>query len=148
MTTEREMVPGDLPPTGNGHARGGTGGDRVPASPQSSGGRHTQASDVILRRLYAATTAISAFIDDEPRLLQSVAEEFATLVSAKYAALGILGDDGTLKNFVTFGLTAEEETLLRPNPPTGKGILGALLLEGRALRVDGVMADDQRSGYP
>ncbi len=148
MTTEGEMVPGDLPSKGNGHARGGTGGDRVPASPQSSGGRHTQASDVILRRLYAATTAISAFIDDEPRLLQSVAEEFAKLVSAKYAALGILGDDGTLKNFVTFGLTAEEETRLRPNPPTGKGILGALLLEGRALRVDDVMADDQRSGYP
>ena len=51
MTTEGEMVPGDLPSKGNGDARGGTGGDRVPASTQSSGGRHTQASDVILRRL-------------------------------------------------------------------------------------------------
>ncbi len=148
MTTEHEMLPGDFPAKGHGHDRGRPGCDRVPASPQSSGGRHTQASDVIPLRLYTATTAISAFIDDEPRLLQSVADEFATLVSAKYAALGLLGHDGTLRTFVTFGLTAEEEMLLRPNPSTGKGILGALLLEGRALRVDDVIADDQRGGYP
>jgi hypothetical protein len=47
-----------------------------------------------LERLYAARTAISAALDDELRLLQRIAEELATLLDARYAAIGILGDDG------------------------------------------------------
>ena len=67
-----------------------------------------------LERLYAATAAISAVIDDEPRLLGTVAKQFASLLNARYGALGILGEDGTLTGFYTYGLSHDDEAFLRP----------------------------------
>jgi signal transduction histidine kinase len=101
-----------------------------------------------VERLYAATTAISAAVDDEPRLLKRIVEELATLLDARYAALGILGDDGALVHFETTGLTPEEEALLRPQPPHGRGILGALLHEGKPLRLDDLTQDPRSVGFP
>ena len=98
--------------------------------------RQPRDAGMALERLYAATAAISAVIDDEPRLLGSVAEQFAMLVNARYGALGILGEDGTLKGFYTHGLSRDDEAFLRPTPPVGHGILGAMLVEGRPLRID------------
>jgi signal transduction histidine kinase/CheY-like chemotaxis protein len=101
-----------------------------------------------LERLYAATTAISSVLDDEQRLLQRIVEELAALLDAKYAALGILGEDGHLIQFETTGLTPEEEQRLRPQPPHGRGILGALLREGKPLRLDDLSADPRSVGFP
>jgi signal transduction histidine kinase/CheY-like chemotaxis protein len=101
-----------------------------------------------VERLYAATTAISAAVDDEPRLLKRIVEELATLLDARYAALGILGDDGALVHFETTGLTPEEEVHLRPQPPHGRGILGALLHEGKPLRLDDLTQDPRSVGFP
>src|SRR5688500_11325680 len=101
-----------------------------------------------LERLYAATSAIGSAIDDEPRLLTRIVHELATLLDARYAALGILGEDGGLTHFITTGLTDEEEALLRPQPPHGKGILGALLKEGHPLRLDDLSADPRSVGFP
>jgi signal transduction histidine kinase/CheY-like chemotaxis protein len=101
-----------------------------------------------LERLYAATAAISAVIDDEQRLFSTVPEQFASLVNARYGALGILGEDGTLKGFYTHGLSRDEEAFLRPTPPVGHGILGAMLIEGRPLRIDDMEMDPRRAGMP
>ena len=110
--------------------------------------RQPRDAGMALERLYAATAAISAVIDDEPRLLGSVAEQFAMLVNARYGALGILGEDGTLKGFYTHGLSRDDEAFLRPTPPVGHGILGAMLVEGRPLRIDDMDADPRRAGVP
>ena len=110
----------------------------VDSTTPSRGRSSTADPDLALERLYAATAAVSAAIDDEPRLLATVAEQFASLVGARYGALGILGDDGTLKGFYTHGLTNDEEQFLRPTPPVGHGILGAMLVEGRPLRIDDI----------
>src|SRR6059058_3167783 len=61
-----------------------------------------------LERLYRATTAISATVDDEGQLLQTIVEQLATLLDARYAALGLLGEHGDLISFETRGLTPEE----------------------------------------
>ena len=114
----------------------------------SHAGAASSVADLALERLYAATTAVSAAIDDEPRLLATVAEQFAWLVGARYGALGILGDDGTLKGFYTHGLTNDEERFLRPTPPVGHGIIGAMLVEGRPLRIDDIDVDPRRAGMP
>lgn len=120
----------------------------VDSTTPSRGRSSTADPDLALERLYAATAAVSAAIDDEPRLLATVAEQFASLVGARYGALGILGDDGTLNGFYTHGLTNDEEQFLRPTPPVGHGILGAMLVEGRPLRIDDIDVDSRRAGMP
>ena len=116
--------------------------------PHGDDTRWPRGTDIALERLYAATAAVSAVIDDEPRLLATVAEQFASLVGARYGALGILGEDGTLKDFYTHGLSRDEEAFLRPTPPIGHGILGAMLVEGRPLRIDDIEDDPRRAGMP
>src|SRR5688500_8658742 len=101
-----------------------------------------------LERLYAATSALGSAIDDEAALLRRIVHELAALLDTKYAALGILGEDGALTHFITTGLTDEEEALLRPQPPHGRGILGALLKEGHPLRLDDLTQDHRSVGFP
>jgi signal transduction histidine kinase/DNA-binding response OmpR family regulator len=101
-----------------------------------------------LERLYAATTAIGSVVDDEPKLLATIVRELAQLLDTKYAALGILGADGRLIHFETTGLTPEEDAALRDTPPHGKGILGALLHEGKPLRLDDLTRDPRSVGWP
>jgi signal transduction histidine kinase/DNA-binding response OmpR family regulator len=101
-----------------------------------------------LERLYTATTAMSAALDDEVQLRHVIVAQLASLLDARYAALGLLGADGTLISFETTGLTPEEEELLRPQPPHGRGILGALLREGKPLRLDDLTKDHRSVGFP
>jgi signal transduction histidine kinase/DNA-binding response OmpR family regulator len=101
-----------------------------------------------LERLYAATTAISDAIDDEERLLQRIVQELSRLLNARYAAMGILGEDGRLAHFETTGLTGEEEAALWDTPPHGRGILGVLLREGKPLRLDDLTEDPRSVGFP
>ena len=117
-------------------------------SRRGQGHRRPNATDQALERLYAATAAVSAAIDDEPHLLRTVAEQFAALVNARYGALGILGEDGTLNEFYTHGLSQDDEAFLRPTPPVGAGILGEMLIEGRPLRIDDMEVDPRRAGMP
>ena len=115
---------------------------------RGTGSQRPREAEMALERLYEATAAISAVIEDEPRLLGTVAEQFASLVNARYGALGILGEDGTLTAFYTHGLSRDDEAFLRPTPPVGHGILGAMLVEGRPLRIDDMDADPRRAGVP
>jgi signal transduction histidine kinase/DNA-binding response OmpR family regulator len=102
-----------------------------------------------LARLYGATTALTSEALDEEQLLRRIVEEAAGLVRARYAALGLLGTDGRLIRFETVGLTPEEFELLKDNPPHGRrGILGALLVEGRPLRLEDLTADPRSTGFP
>ncbi len=58
-----------------------------------------------------------------PALLRQLVEEAAALVDARYAALGVLDDSGQrLEQFVTTGLTPEQEGRIGPRP-TGRGVL-------------------------
>src|SRR5215218_10973207 len=125
------MMAGDLPA---GATSGASGAPRVQRTP--------------LERLYAATAALGEVQEGELALVQRIAVELAVLLDARYASVGLLGEDGQLIAFETTGLTPEEEETLRPQPPHGRGILGALLREGQPLRLDDLTRDPRSVGFP
>lgn len=66
---------------------------------------------------------------------------------ARYAALGVVDDEGNLIQFIPVGITPEEERLIG-HLPIGLGLLGALKAERRTIRIP-VIGDDPRSvGFP
>jgi putative nucleotidyltransferase with HDIG domain len=84
-----------------------------------------------------------------PRLmLEKFCESARKILNAEYAAVGILAKDGlTLEHFITSGMDPETVARLGP-PPTGKGMLGALLDEHRAIRLRDLRADPRSVGFP
>ncbi len=81
-------------------------------------------------------------------LLTRIVQAAREVVGARYAALGVLDAGRTgLAEFVTAGLSEEERAAIG-DPPTGRGLLGALIRDARTLRLER-MADDPRSvGFP
>ncbi len=59
-------------------------------------------------------------------VLQRVVDLSRELAGARYAALGVLGDDEQLKSFLTSGIDQGTRNALG-DPPTGKGLLGMML---------------------
>jgi len=79
--------------------------------------------------------------------LQRIVEVARELVGARYGALGVLAPDGGLERFVHDGFTPAEVEALGP-PPSGKGVLGAVITEGHSIRLT-TLSDDPRSvGFP
>ncbi|HYT27107.1 MAG TPA: GAF domain-containing protein, partial [Actinomycetota bacterium] len=82
-----------------------------------------------------------------PAILQRIVDLAAEITRARYAALGVLGPDGTITEFITTGVTAAERAAIGPLP-VGRGILGVLIDDARTLRLRAI-ADDPRSvGFP
>ena len=97
-----------------------------------------------------ALNETARLISSEPDflpLLQKIADSARRLARSRYAALGVLGLGGRLAHFVQSGLT-EEEVRRIGDLPTGKGILGTMLREGRPLRLPDLGADPRASGFP
>ena len=78
-----------------------------------------------LQALDEATRAISAVLDVDD-VLQLIADRVRELVGARYAALGIVTDEGRMERFITSGITAEQRAAIGPTP-TGHGLLGLLV---------------------
>ncbi|MFE7214793.1 hypothetical protein ACFU93_33580 [Streptomyces sp. NPDC057611] len=67
-------------------------------------------------------------------VLQRIVEPAASLVDAKYGALGVPGEEGTIKQFLTVGV--DEETSARiGHYRCGEGILGLLIRHPEPLRL-------------
>jgi signal transduction histidine kinase len=98
-------------------------------------------------RLLAAGVAIYARHDID-HVLQEVVDAARDVVGARYAALGVLGDDRkTLVQFVTSGL--DDATRRRVgDPPTGRGLLGHVIDEGKPIRSADINRHPQRYGFP
>ena len=81
-------------------------------------------------------------------VLQLIVDRVRSLVGARYAALGILGEDGRrIERFITSGITPEQRRLLG-DPPQGHGLLGLIINEGRALRIPDIAAHPASYGFP
>ena len=80
-------------------------------------------------------------------VLRNVVESACELAHAQYGALGVIGPDGGLEQFIHVGI--DDETADRiGNLPEGKGLLGALITDPRPIRLR-QMTDDSRSvGFP
>jgi signal transduction histidine kinase len=81
-------------------------------------------------------------------VLNRVAEIAADVIGARYSAIGVVGPDGkVLERFVTHGIPAAEQARIGP-PPSGHGILGLVIREGRPIRLPDLGRHPESFGFP
>ncbi|MBI0316966.1 GAF domain-containing protein [Streptomyces javensis] len=96
--------------------------------------------------LLDAVLAIGSDLELEV-VLQRIVESAVSLVDAEYGALGVLGEEGTIKQFLTVGI--DEETIARiGHYPRGEGILGLLIRHPEPLRLADLARHPSSVGFP
>lgn len=80
-------------------------------------------------------------------LLERIAAVACEQAQARYAAVGVLGQDHKLKQFISVGMT-ENEIRRIPHPPMGRGLIGVLMNTDQAIRIPEISADKRSSGFP
>ncbi len=66
---------------------------------------------------------------------------------ARYAALGLLGEDEQIDRFIPVGMSDEQVEQIGARP-IGKGMLGALKVERHPIRIPEISADPRSGGFP
>lgn len=83
--------------------------------------------------------------------LETLLERIATVAceqsNARYAAVGVLDDDGKLKRFISVGMT-EDEVKRMPHPPRGLGLIRALMESDEPIRLADLTRDARSVGFP
>jgi two-component system sensor histidine kinase DevS len=81
-------------------------------------------------------------------LLERIAALACEQAGARYAAVGVLDEQGKLKKFITVGMTLDEIKHI-PHPPRGDGLIGALMHgEDGNIRIPEISADPRSAGFP
>ncbi|HET6821475.1 MAG TPA: GAF domain-containing sensor histidine kinase [Anaerolineales bacterium] len=80
-------------------------------------------------------------------LLERIVKVAAEQANARYAALGVLDEEGKLAKFMTVGMT-DDELKLMDHPPVGKGLIGELMNTEVPLRVPVIQDHPRSSGFP
>ncbi|GGL01643.1 histidine kinase [Planomonospora parontospora subsp. parontospora] len=96
--------------------------------------------------LLEAVVSVGSDLDLET-VLRRITEAAAKLVDARYAALGVIGEGGTLERFIPVGLT-EEEIAQIEHWPHGKGLLGLLIKDPQTLRMTDLAEHPESYGFP
>ncbi len=100
-----------------------------------------------LESLHAAALALTTELDLS-MVLQKVVDLSRDLVSARYSALGVLDEEGQhIAQFYTAGLDPEARGRIG-SPPTGRGLLGVLIREGKPILVPNIQEDERSVGFP
>ncbi|WP_169946652.1 GAF domain-containing protein [Microbispora sp. H11081] len=112
---------------------------------------HTRLQAVLPTRdrvhaLLEAVVSVGGDLDLDT-VLRRVAESAATLAGARYAALGLIGEDHTLARFLPVGLT-ESEIARIEHWPHGLGLLGLLVEDPRPLRLARISDHPASYGFP
>ena len=99
------------------------------------------------RSLVAAGIALSSELSLDA-VLQKLVDTASALTGAHYAALGVLDPTrARLERFVTAGVDAETRAEIG-DPPSGRGILGALIHDPTPLRLSRIGDDPRSVGFP
>ncbi|MEX0754910.1 MAG: GAF domain-containing sensor histidine kinase [Actinomycetota bacterium] len=81
-------------------------------------------------------------------VLRRIVELAVDLTDARYGALGVLTADGRrIEEFVTVGVSPEQRAAIG-DPPTGHGLLGALITDAEPLRIPDITTDPRSVGFP
>ncbi|WP_314174727.1 sensor histidine kinase [Streptomyces winkii] len=81
------------------------------------------------------------------QVLQRIAESAVLLVDAEYGALGVIGEDGTLSQFIPVGVPEQQAEAIGPLP-TGRGLLGELIRNPVPLRLPELGRHPSSQGFP
>lgn len=82
-----------------------------------------------------------------PIVLQRIVDLAAQITDARYGALGVIADGGTLSEFVTTGVSSRERHAIGALP-TGRGLLGLLIREPVPVRINNISDHPQSVGFP
>jgi signal transduction histidine kinase len=99
-----------------------------------------------LRQLLKASHSIVQELS-LPAVLRRLVATAKDVSGAKYAALGVIGGDGTLEQFLHVGM--EDDTVRAIGElPKGRGVLGALIDNPKPIRLSRISEDPRSSGFP
>ncbi|MGH2757527.1 MAG: GAF domain-containing protein [Actinomycetota bacterium] len=96
--------------------------------------------------LVEAGLALASELDLDA-LLQRIADLAREVVGARYAAVGVVGEDGLLLRFVYSGIDKETAEKIG-DLPHGRGLLGVLLEGGRPIRQREISEHPDSYGFP
>ena len=99
-----------------------------------------------LQDILSAVLAVAQGLD-LPSTLRRIVTSAMALVDARYGAVGVSNDDGSLQEFIYVGVDAEAAALIG-DPPCGRGVLGYLLRESEPLRLDELSTHPASVGFP
>lgn len=80
-------------------------------------------------------------------LLERIAVLACEQVSARYAAVGVIGPSGELEAFIPVGMS-EAERRRMAHPPRGLGLIGALMHAQEGMRIQDIASDPRSVGFP
>jgi two-component system sensor histidine kinase DevS len=81
------------------------------------------------------------------KLLERIVHLARQQVGARYAALGVVDEQGDLVRFIPAGMTPEE-IHKTGHQPEGKGMIGVVQQERRTIRIPDISKDPRGSGFP
>jgi signal transduction histidine kinase len=110
-----------------------------------------RAQDIIsvehqLHRLLDAVIAVASEVT-LPDTLRRITELAAELSDAQYGALGVIGPDEQIEEFITVGMDDHVRGMIG-DPPSGKGILGLLISHPEPLRLPELGRHPASFGFP
>lgn len=80
-------------------------------------------------------------------LLKRIALLACQQAGARFAAVGVLGSNGELEQFIPVGMS-EQEVALMASPPRGLGLIGELSHSRTAIRLADISRDERAVGFP
>jgi signal transduction histidine kinase len=96
--------------------------------------------------LLDAVLAVGSDLDLQT-VLYRIVEAAVRLVDAKYGALGVIGEDERLSQFLTVGVDADDAARIGPLP-SGHGILGVLISDPQPLLLHDLSQHPASFGFP
>jgi signal transduction histidine kinase len=99
-----------------------------------------------LRALLNAVVAIGSDLDVRS-MLERIVVAGCELVGARYGALGIIGPDRQLSDFITHGIGPEAHAAIG-ELPHGRGVLGLLISHPHPVRMPDITQHPQSFGFP
>ncbi|MDX2530996.1 sensor histidine kinase [Streptomyces europaeiscabiei] len=134
-------------------AQGRRGG---PAAPQLRLDELLEGLQAQVEQVRAARDRVHTLLDavltigtdlDLDVVLRRITESAVTLVDAQYGALGVVGEEGKIRQFITVGM--DEDTIRAiGHYPEGHGILGLLIREPEPLRLANLGRHADSVGFP
>ncbi len=100
-----------------------------------------------LATLHRASLELVSDLSSLNTLLERIVEMAREQAGARYAALGVVDEEGHLVQFIPVGMSPAEIAKM-VHPPTGKGLLGLFRSERQTIRVPEISGDPRSVGFP